>query len=69
MQKENIVMSIGVRKVEKVKNEDVYNLNVDDVHNYILENGAISKNCDALRYFVKTMRVAQEKQNYKPVWN
>lgn len=41
-----------VESVEFDGYEDVYNMTVEDTHNYILDNGLVSKNCDALRYFV-----------------
>ena len=40
-------------KVEKLGEEEVYNLTTDS-HNYVLGNGAVVHNCDAMRYIVKT---------------
>lgn len=31
--------------------EPVYNMSVDEHHNYVIRGGIILKNCDALRYF------------------
>ena len=46
----DIVMKI--KKITKIGNADVYNMEVEKYHNYILDNGMVIKNCDAIRYFV-----------------
>lgn len=41
----------------------MYNMEVDDNHNFAVENGLIVHNCmDATRYFVKTMKIAVPKR-------
>lgn len=41
----------NIRSIRKVGTQPVYNMTVDDVHNYMIEGNVIVKNCDALRYF------------------
>ena len=59
---------VKVRSVRKCGKADVYNMEVDDVHNYSVNNGIIVHNCDALRYFVKTMQIARRRDDYKSMW-
>lgn len=39
-----------VLSVKPVGRADVYNMNVEDVHNFIIQGGVIAHNCDAVRY-------------------
>lgn len=42
--------------------EDVYNMEVEDNHNFAVNGGLIVHNCmDSMRYFVKTMHIAKPK--------
>ena len=41
-----------VKSVEFIGLDDVYNMEVDDHHNYSVNGGLILHNCDAIRYFV-----------------
>lgn len=41
---------VEVKSVEFVGFEDVYNLTVEDIHNYVTNEGIITKNCDTDRY-------------------
>ena len=51
----NTVKSTGISKIEFDGFEDVYNMEVEDNHNYSIEGGLIVHNCmDATRYFVAT---------------
>ena len=43
---------IGIRKVGKA---DVFNMEVEHHHNFSVAGGFILHNCDALRYFCKTI--------------
>lgn len=53
----------GYDEVEKIKyygREDVYNMEVDDNHNFAVNGGLIVHNCmDAMRYFVKTKNISK----------
>lgn len=40
-----------VKSIKKIGNQAVYNMTVDKYHNYIIQGGVVSKNCDAMRYF------------------
>lgn len=40
--------------------EPVYNMTVDEFHNYLIHGGIILKNCDALRYFAVTRTLGAE---------
>lgn len=43
--------------------EDVYNLEVEDNHNYAINGGLIVHNCmDETRYLVKTLHIARERR-------
>ena len=48
-----------IKAIRKIDNAPVYNMEVDDNHNFAVENGLIVHNCmDSMRYFVKTMLIA-----------
>lgn len=54
------ISSRGVRVVlvEYIGKQDVYNLEVDDHHNFSVNDGLIVHNCcDALRYSYETLRL------------
>lgn len=44
-------------------------MEVADNHNYAVNGGAVLHNCDATRYFVKTLKLALPKEEYKGVYN
>ena len=52
---------VEVKSVEFVGFEDVYNLTVEDIHNYVTNEGIITKNCDTDRYVLNSpdVRVPQ----------
>ena len=56
--------STGVKAVVPDGTADVYNMEVDDNHNYAVNGGLILHNCDSARYFVKTMKIATPKYQY-----
>ena len=42
---------VKIKKIEKIANEDVYNMEVKEHHNFAVNDGYIVHNCqDALRY-------------------
>ncbi len=41
------------RRTGEVK--PVYNLTVDETHNFAVNGGLVTHNCDAMRYFVQTV--------------
>jgi hypothetical protein len=52
------VSSIGIKAIRKVDSQPVYNMEVDDNHNFAIADGLIVHNCmDALRYFVNTEKL------------
>lgn len=59
--------TVKVVSVSEDTREDVYNMTVDDNHNYVA-NGIITHNCDAARYFVKTMRIMYVDNSYQSVF-
>lgn len=62
IQKSNIAKSVGIKSIELGGNEDVYNLEVDDNHNFAVNGGLIVHNCmDSARYFVQTMNIVRKK--------
>ena len=40
-----------IKSIKRIGKRDVYNMTVDDVHNYMIKGNVIVKNCDSLRYF------------------
>jgi len=43
-------------------------MEVEDNHNFAIEGGLIVHNCmDAMRYFVKTKKIAKIKTDYNPI--
>lgn len=70
IQKQNTASSIGIKTVKIDGYEDVYNMEVDDNHNFAINGGLIVHNCmDSMRYFVKTKNIADDTETYKPLWN
>ena len=63
-QRPSTVRSIGVKAVKIEGTADVYNMEVEDNHNFAVNGGLIIHNCDAMRYFVKTMKIANPKYQY-----
>ena len=48
-----------VKSIRAIGKEDVYNMEVEDNHNFAVNGGIIVHNCmDSTRYFVKTMKIA-----------
>ena len=65
------IKSVGIKSIKRVNPEPVYNMEVEDNHNFAVADGLIVHNCmDATRYFVKTKRVIRKtlKQEYKPIY-
>ena len=55
------VSYVGIKSVRKVKSEPVYNMEVEDNHNFAINGGLIVHNCaDATRYFVKTKHIVRK---------
>ena len=51
--------STGVVAIEFDGYEDVYNMEVEDNHNFAVNGGLVVHNCmDSMRYFVRTKHVA-----------
>lgn len=50
--------------------ESVYNMEVADNHNFAINGGVVVHNCmDAMRYWVKTNRIAKvERQYISPIF-
>ncbi len=56
-------MIIKVKSVERAGTAAVYNMTVDEYHNYIIEGGIVLKNCDALRYYCITRTLGAQKED------
>ena len=41
---------VAIKSIKHLGKQDVYNLTVDKHHNYLVNEGIISKNCDTDRY-------------------
>lgn len=52
---------VPITVVKPIGRQPVYNMEVDEYHNFSVNGGIIVHNCmDATRYFVKTMRLVQK---------
>lgn len=61
--------TVGIAKIEEDTLADVFNMEVDDNHNFAVNGGLIVHNCmDETRYFVKTMKLTKPKSNYKSLY-
>ena len=40
-----------IKSIKYVGKKPVYNLYVEDLHNFLIQGNVISHNCDALRYY------------------
>lgn len=50
------VVLVGIKGIKSVGKAPVYNMEVDDCHNFSVNGGIIVHNCmDAVRYFVQTI--------------
>ena len=41
-----------IKKIEELGREDVYNMTVENHHNFAVNGGFLVHNCDAIRYFI-----------------
>jgi hypothetical protein len=58
-----------IKSIKRVNPEPVYNMEVEDNHNFAVNDGLIVHNCmDACRYFVKTVKIVKPKSNYKSMY-
>lgn len=56
-----------VKSIKPAGIEPVYNMTVDEFHNYVIYGGVILKNCDAMRYFAITRTLGAERE--EPVYD
>lgn len=55
---------VGIKGVRKITPEPVYNMEVEDNHNFAVSDGLIVHNCqDCTRYFVQTKHIAKERRH------
>ena len=50
-----------VKSVRSAGKEPVYNMTVEEYHNYLIHGGIVLKNCDAIRYFCVTRTLGAER--------
>lgn len=50
--KENTVVSVKVKSVKKIGVEDTYNMEVEEVHNFMANNIIVHNSIDATRYLI-----------------
>ena len=55
-----------IKSKKYIGKQPVYNMTVENTHNYILSSGIVSHNCDALRYFSIYWTVSAENLTEKP---
>lgn len=52
---------VKIKKIKKIANEDVYNMEVSEHHNFAVNGGYIVHNCmDALRYATSDLTTASK---------
>lgn len=61
MQNNFAVRYMKVKAVKPAGVEPVYNMTVEEFHNYLIHGGIILKNCDAIRYYAVTRTLNAEK--------
>ena len=49
-----------IKSIKPAGIEPVYNMTVEEFHNYLIHGGIILKNCDAARYFAVTRTLGAE---------
>lgn len=55
-----------VKSIKSLGREDVYNMEVENTHNFAINGGLIVHNCDGLRYYaVQWIRAAEPPQEQK----
>ena len=61
--------AVGVKSVEIIGKQDVYNMEVAGTHCFAVNGGVIVHNCmDDIRYFCNTiMRHKVKKEKYEPI--
>lgn len=47
-----------VKSVRYAGKADVYNMTVEDTHNFVIQGGVITHNCDMMRYFCMMRPIA-----------
>lgn len=51
---------VPIASIKPIGKQPVYNMEVDEYHNFSVNGGIIVHNCmDSTRYFVRTMRLVQ----------
>lgn len=55
-----------IKSITPAGREAVYNMTVDEFHNYIIKGGVVLKNCDAMRYFCITRTLGAQKAEAQP---
>ena len=50
-----------IKSIKPAGIEPVYNMTVEEFHNYLIHGGIILKNCDAARYFAVTRTLGAER--------
>lgn len=60
------IQFVGIKGIKQLENQPVYNMEVEDNHNFAVNGGIIVHNCmDAVRYFVQTERVYKKVEPYQ----
>lgn len=58
-----------VKSIKRIGTADVFNMSVDDTHEFIIQGGVVSHNCDDLRYFCMSRPIAPRiiEEKYEPM--
>ena len=54
-----------IKGISYIGKRNVYNMTVEDVHNYMIKGNVIVKNCDSMRYFAVWWTCKPQKEGAK----
>ena len=59
-----------IKSIKYIGKQPVYNMTVENTHNYLLDSGIVSHNCDAARYFAIywTLSAEETKKDDHKAW-
>ena len=65
-------MRVKVKSIKPAGKADVYNMEVETTHSFVVQNGVVAHNCyDETRYFLMSRPIAPATPKTRPVkaWN
>lgn len=68
----NELTYMPIASIKPISKQPVYNMEVDECHNFSVNGGIIVHNCmDATRYLVRTLRLVRRAntKEYRSIWD